>query len=77
MRYFTDLFDSNGVVWQTGQLGKVDQGGGGTVAQYIANMNIDVVDLGVPVLSMHSPMEITSKADIYMAYKAVLSLYQG
>ena len=77
MRFFTDLFDDNNVLWQTGQLGKVDQGGGGTVAQFIANMDIDVVDLGVPVLSMHSPMEITSKSDIYMTYKAVLALYSS
>lgn len=64
------LFDKNGVEWQAGELGKVDAGGGGTVAQYLANLDIDVVDVGVPVLSMHSPFEVTSKLDTYMAYKA-------
>ena len=65
-----NLFDENGIIWQTGELGKVDEGGGGTVASYLANLNIDVVDVGVPVLSMHSPFEVTSKLDIHMAYKA-------
>ena len=65
-----NLLDENGVIWQTSDLGKVDQGGGGTVAMYIANMNIDTVDLGVPVLSMHAPFEIISKHDLYEAYRA-------
>lgn len=65
-----NLFDAHDVIWQTGELGKVDSGGGGTVAQYIANLNFDVIDVGVPVLSMHAPFEITSKLDTYMAYKA-------
>lgn len=65
-----NLFDAHDVIWQTGELGKVDGGGGGTVAQYIANLNFDVIDVGVPVLSMHAPFEITSKLDTYMAYKA-------
>lgn len=64
------LMDSNGVIWQTGELGKVDEGGGGTVAAYIANLNVDTIDMGVPVLSMHAPFEIVSKIDTYMAYKA-------
>lgn len=64
------IFDEAGVVWQTAELGKVDQGGGGTVAMYIANHNIDTIDLGVPVLSMHAPFEIISKVDLYEAYKA-------
>jgi len=64
------LLDDNDVLWQTGELGKVDAGGGGTVAQYIANLDMDVIDVGVPVLSMHAPFEITSKIDTYMAYKA-------
>lgn len=64
------IFDDAGVVWQTAELGKVDQGGGGTVAQYIANHNIDTIDLGVPVLSMHAPFEIISKVDLYEAYLA-------
>ena len=64
------LFNDNGVIWQTGELGKVDVGGGGTVAKFIAKMNIDTVDIGVPVISMHSPYEVISKADLYEAYRA-------
>ncbi len=67
------LFDEAGVIWQSGELGKVDAGGGGTVAAYIANLNIDTVDLGVPVLSMHAPLEVISKIDIYMCYEAILA----
>jgi len=70
--YVRKMFNEAGVVWQTGELGKVDQGGGGTVAIYIAEKNIDVVDLGVPVISMHAPYEVISKADLYMTYKAFL-----
>lgn len=66
------LLDKNKVVWQTGELGKVDAGGGGTVAAYIANLNVDVIDVGVPVLSMHAPFEVVSKLDVYMAYRAFL-----
>ena len=64
------LFNENGVIWQTSELGKVDAGGGGTVAMYIANHNIETVDLGVPVISMHAPYEVVSKADVYSTYKA-------
>lgn len=64
------IFDDNGVTWQTAELGKVDVGGGGTVAMYIANRNIDTVDIGVPVLSMHAPMEVIAKNDLYEAHKA-------
>lgn len=64
------MFAENGVIWQTSELGKVDVGGGGTVAQYIANMNIDTVDLGVPVISMHAPYEVVSKADLYTTHEA-------
>ena len=64
------LFNDNGVIWQTSELGKVDAGGGGTVAMYIANHNIETVDLGVPVISMHAPYEVVSKADVYSTYKA-------
>ena len=70
-----DLFDKNGVLWQTGELGKVDGGGGGTVAMYIANMDVDTIDVGVPVLSMHAPYEIVSKIDVYSAYKAFLTFF--
>ncbi|MBP0966136.1 MAG: aminopeptidase [Oscillospiraceae bacterium] len=65
------VFDGAGVIWQTGELGKVDMGGGGTVAAYLANLNIDTVDVGVPVLSMHAPLEVVSKIDVYMCYAAV------
>ena len=65
------MLDNAEIVWQTGELGKVDAGGGGTVAQYIANLGIDVVDLGVPVLSMHAPFETTAKFDVYMCYKTM------
>lgn len=71
------IMDDNGVIWQTGELGKVDQGGGGTIAQYVANLNMDVIDCGVPVLSMHSPFEVTAKSDIYMAYKAYKAFYNN
>jgi aspartyl aminopeptidase len=67
------IFDDAGVVWQIGELGKVDAGGGGTVAMYVSGHNVDTVDLGVPVLSMHAPFEQISKADEYMMYKAVLA----
>ncbi len=63
------LFDANDVIWQTGELGKIDIGGGGTVAAYIANLDVDTIDVGVPVLSMHAPFEITSKIDVYSAAK--------
>ena len=63
-------FDDAGVIWQTAELGRVDQGGGGTVAMYIADHNIETVDIGVPVISMHAPFEIISKSDLYEAHKA-------
>lgn len=71
------IFDDAGVVWQTGELGKVDFGGGGTVAKFIANKNINVVDLGVAVISMHAPYEVISKTDLYMTYKAVLAFFKA
>lgn len=64
------MLNKNNIVWQTGELGKVDAGGGGTVAMYIANLNVDTIDVGVPVLSMHAPYEIVAKTDVFMAYKA-------
>ena len=66
-------FAKEGVVWQTAELGKVDAGGGGTVAMYLAKLNIDTVDLGVPVISMHAPWELISKADLYSNYLAFLA----
>ena len=68
--FLRGIFAKENVIWQTGELGRVDLGGGGTVAKYLANYNIDTVDLGVPVLSMHAPYEMISKADIYEAHKA-------
>ena len=61
------------VCWQVGELGKVDEGGGGTIAMYMGNMNVDTVDLGVAVLSMHAPFELTAKLDVYYTYKAFLA----
>ena len=69
MAYMMDLLDGAGVVWQTGELGKVDEGGGGTVAKYVSKRDIDTVDIGVPVLSMHAPFEMVSKLDVYMAWR--------
>ncbi len=65
------LLDRENIVWQMGEMGKVDIGGGGTVAMFVANMGVDVVDLGVPVLSMHAPFETTAKFDVYMCYRAM------
>lgn len=70
------IMSDNGVVWQTGELGKVDQGGGGTIAQYVANLNMEVIDCGVSVLSMHAPFEVTAKTDVYMAYRAYKAFYK-
>ena len=69
------IFEKNAVIWQMAELGKVDQGGGGTIAKYMANRNIDTIDAGVPVLSMHSPFETVSKLDCYMTYKGIFSAY--
>ncbi len=65
------MMDRESIIWQTSELGKVDEGGGGTVAMYIANLGVDVIDLGVPVLSMHAPFETTTKLDVYMCYRAM------
>lgn len=73
MGFIRDIFDDNGVYWQTGELGAIDVGGGGTVAKFIANLGIDTVDVGVPVLSMHAPYELISKADVYSLYLACLA----
>ncbi len=75
MAEIRSMLEKNEIKWQIGELGKVDIGGGGTIAKYVANMNVDVVDLGVAVLCMHAPFEIISKADIYMAYKAFYALF--
>ncbi|NTW05573.1 MAG: aminopeptidase, partial [Peptococcaceae bacterium] len=71
------IFNSAGVYWQTGELGKVDQGGGGTIAYLLAAHNMEVVDCGVPLLGMHSTFEVASKADIYMTYKAYKAFWEN
>lgn len=70
------IFADKGVIWQMAELGKVDQGGGGTVAMYMANRDIDTIDAGVPVLSMHSPYETVAKLDCYMTYKGIRAVYE-
>lgn len=70
------MLDNANVVWQVGELGKVDAGGGGTVAKYVAKLDVDVVDIGVPVLSMHAPFETVSKLDVYMAYRAFAEFFR-
>ena len=71
------LLNKHDIPWQTGDLGKVDEGGGGTIAQFLADLGMDVLDAGVPILSMHSPFELASKADIYAAYKAYKVFWQS
>ncbi len=71
------LLDAKNVCWQIGELGKLDAGGGGTVARFVASLNIDVVDVGVPVLSMHAPFEVVSKLDVYAAYRACYEFYNA
>lgn len=71
-----NVFKEHDIIWQTGELGKVDQGGGGTIAYILANYGMDVVDCGPALFSMHAPMELASKLDIYMTYKAYRAFYQ-
>ena len=75
--YIRRILDERDVVWQIGEMGKVDAGGGGTVAQYMANRNIATLDAGVPVLSMHAPFEVVGKLDCYMAYKGCKAVYEA
>ena len=75
--YIRKLFDEAGVVWQMAELGKVDAGGGGTVACYMAERDIDTIVAGVPVLSMHAPFETVSKLDCFMTFKGLKAFYQG
>ena len=70
------ILSRDGVIWQAGELGKVDCGGGGTVAKYISKHNIDTIDLGVPVISMHAPYEVIAKVDLYETYRAVRAFYR-
>ena len=71
--FIRKIFEEEGIVWQTAELGKVDVGGGGTVAKYISKLNIDTVDLGVAVISMHAPYEVVSKADLYSLHRAFVA----
>jgi aspartyl aminopeptidase len=71
------LFEDNNIMYQTGELGKVDFGGGGTVASYLANLGMDVVDIGVPVISMHSPFELVAKTDVYETYKGFKAFFNA
>lgn len=73
--YIRRVLDDYGVMWQMAELGKTDAGGGGTVAQYMANRNITTLDAGVPVLSMHAPFEVVAKLDCYMTYKGCKAVY--
>ena len=77
MHHIRTTFDNAGVFWQMATLGKVDQGGGGTVAGFMANRNIVTVDAGVPVLSMHAPLELVSKLDAYMLMKGCQAIYMA
>jgi len=74
--YLRNLFEKRKVIWQTGELGKIDQGGGGTVAKYLARYNCEVIDCGTALLSMHAPLEIAHKADIYSTYQAYSAFYK-
>ena len=73
--YVTNLLDRDKVFWQIAELGKVDQGGGGTVAMFLSALDIEVIDVGVPVLAMHAPYELVSKIDTFMTYKAFYSFF--
>jgi aspartyl aminopeptidase len=75
--YVRRVFDAADVIWQIAELGKVDAGGGGTVAMYMANRNINTLDAGVPVLSMHAPYETVGKLDCYETYKGIKAIYQA
>lgn len=72
-----NIFNKEGIIWQSAELGKTDAGGGGTIAQYVANLDVEVLDCGVALLSMHAPFELASKADIYSAYKAYKAFYEN
>ena len=77
LAYIRNIFESNDVDYQIAELGRVDKGGGGTIAYILANKGVDVVDCGVGVLSMHAPYEVTSKYDVYQAYKGYTAFYRA
>ena len=71
------IFQEHEVIWQAGELGKVDEGGGGTIAKFLAVHGLEIIDCGTPLLSMHSPFEVASKADLYMTFKAYRAFFQA
>ena len=75
--WLRQIFQENGVIWQAGELGKVDEGGGGTIAKYLAIHGLEIIDCGTPLLSMHSPFEVASKADLYMTFKAYRAFFSA
>ena len=77
MQEVRSAFDKDEVIYQTGELGAVDAGGGGTIAYILAEYNMDVVDCGTPVVSMHAPTELISKADLYSTCKAYKAFYEN
>jgi aspartyl aminopeptidase len=77
LAWFREVMDKAGVVWQTGELGKVDEGGGGTIAKFLAEHGMEIVDVGTPVLSVHSPFEVSHKGDIYMTVKCYQAFHSA
>jgi aspartyl aminopeptidase len=75
--WLRQTFQANGVIWQANELGKIDEGGGGTIAKYLAIHGLEIIDCGTPLLSMHSPFEVASKADLYMTFKAYQAFFQA
>ncbi|MFI5355522.1 MAG: aminopeptidase, partial [Desulfobaccales bacterium] len=71
------IFNEHGVIWQAGELGKIDEGGGGTIAKFLAIHGLEIIDCGTPLLSMHSPFEVASKADLYMTFKAYRAFFSA
>ena len=77
MAHLRKVMDEKGIIWQTAELGKVDVGGGGTIAYILAVYGMNVIDSGVPVLNMHAPWEATSKADVYETYRGYKAFVEG
>ena len=77
MGWLRKLLNDSGVHWQMAELGRTGAGGGGTVAKYMANRNIDTLDAGVPVLSMHAPYETVAKLDCYMTYRCMKAIFES
>ena len=75
--FIRNILETNNIAYQIAELGKVDVGGGGTIAYILANKGMDVIDCGVPVLSMHAPYEVTSKFDVYSAFNAYMAFYRS